>query len=132
MVLVDTSVLIGYFRGFNGAPYRKMKYLVDNNMPYGICGYVYQELLQGAASRNELELLKKYLDPLPFYSLKHGKLSYENVARLFFDGRKKGITIRNSIDLIIAEIAMENDLYLLHDDRDYVKIAEINKNLKFY
>jgi predicted nucleic acid-binding protein len=44
----------------------------------------------------------------------------------------KGITIRSSIDLIIAEIAIENDLYLLHDDKDYIGISQINKALKFY
>ncbi len=42
MVLVDTSVLVGYFKGL------KMNYLIDNNIPYGICNYVYQELLQGS------------------------------------------------------------------------------------
>ena len=46
--------------------------------------------------------------------------------------RKKGITIKSTLDLIIAEIAIENDLFLLHDDTDFTNIAKANKNLKIY
>jgi len=132
MVLVDTSVFIGYFRKAHGAPYGKMKHLVDNGLPFGICNHIYQELLQGALNKNEFEVLKEYLGALPFFDLKLGRLSYENAAQMFFNCRKKGITIRSSIDLIIAEIAIENDLYLLHDDNDYVGISHVNKALKLY
>ena len=132
MVLVDTSVLIGYFRKTNGVPYEKMDYIIDNDMPYGICNYVYQELLQGSKNKQEYELLKEYLNTLSFYDLRYGKQSFENAALMFMNCRKKGIAIRSTLDLIIAEIAMENDLYLLHDDMDYTNIAKINKNLKLY
>jgi len=47
MILIDTSVLIGYFKGSKGTPYDRMNYLVDEEIPFGICNYVYQELLQG-------------------------------------------------------------------------------------
>ena len=132
MVLVDTSVFIGYLKGLADGPYLKMKHLVDHNLPYGICGYVYQELLQGAQSKKNFELLKNYLDPLPIFELKHGKQSYENAARVYFDCRRKGITVRSIVDLVIAEIAIENGLRLLHDDKDYCKIATVAKDLVFY
>ncbi|MDR0321197.1 MAG: PIN domain nuclease [Treponema sp.] len=132
MILVDTSVLIGYFKKSRGVPYKKMDYIIDNEIPYGICHYVYQELLQGAANKQEYELLKKYLSALPFYDLKHGKESFENAALMYLNCRKRGFTLRSTIDLIIAEIAIENDLYLLHDDNDYVNIARIYTNLRMY
>jgi hypothetical protein len=43
----------------------------------------------------------------PFYELKYGKKSYENAARLNIKCKENGITIRSTIDLIIAEIASE-------------------------
>ena len=132
MVLVDTSVLIGYFKKASGAAYDKMDYIIDNDIPYGICDYIYQELLQGSGNNQEYELLKEYLNTLPFYDLRYGRQSFENAALLFMNCRKKGITIRSTLDLLIAEIAMENDLYLLHDDMDFTNIAKINKNLKLY
>jgi len=132
MILADTSVLFGYFKGAKGIPYDKMDYIVDNDIPYGICNYVYQELLQGAGGEQEYQLLKEYLSTLPFYDLKYGKQSFENAALMYINCRKKGIKIRSTLDLIIAEIAIENKLHILHDDNDYINIAKVYKNLKLY
>ena len=132
MILVDTSVLIGYLKNTEGSPYEKMDYIIDADIPYGICNYIYQELLQGSRNEQEFGLLSEYLDTLPFYDLRHGKRSFENAASMYIKCRKKGITIRSTLDLIIAEIAIENDLYLLHDDMDFTNIAKADKNLKIY
>jgi len=132
MILIDTSVLIGYFKGSKGTPYDKMNSLIDAGIPFGICHYVYQELLQGALNDKEFNLLKDYLDSIPFYDLRYGKESFENAALMYMNCRKKGVTVRSTIDLLIAEIAIENDLFLFHNDNDYTNIAKIYKNLKIY
>ena len=132
MILVDTSILIGYFKQENSTQYKKIDYIIDNDIPYGICDYVYLELLQGSKNKQEYELLKEYLNTLPFYYLRYGKQSFENTALMYMNCRKKGVTIRSTIDLLIAEIAIENNLYLLHDDMDYVNIAKVYKDLKIY
>jgi predicted nucleic acid-binding protein len=132
MILLDTSVLIGYFKGSKGALYDKMNSLVDEEIPFGICHYVYQELLQGLANEKEFKLLKDYLDSMPFYDLRYGKESFENAALMYMNCRKKGVTVRSTVDLLIAEIAIENDLFLFHNDNDYTNIAKIYKNLKIY
>ena len=132
MILVDTSILVGYLKGLEIHPYDKMDYIIETGIPYGICYYVYQELLQGSANRQEYELLKEYLNTLPFYNLQYGKESFENSALMYINCRKKGFTIRSTIDLIIAEIAIENNLYLLHNDNDYTNISKVYKNLKIY
>ena len=132
MVLADTSVLIGYLKGLKGAPYDKMDYIIDYDLPYGICNYVYQELLQSAGTEKEFRRLKEYLDTLPFYGLKYDKQSFENAALMYMGCRKKGITIRSTPDLIIAEIAIENNLHLLHDDIDFTYISRVNKDLMLY
>jgi predicted nucleic acid-binding protein len=46
--------------------------------------------------------------------------------------RENGITIRSTIDLIIAEIALENNLYILHNDNDYANMAKVITELKIY
>jgi len=97
-----------------------------------ICNYVYQELLQGSLNDKEFNLLKNYLDSLPFYDLRYGKESFENAALIYMNCRKKGITVKSTVDLLIAEITIENDLFLFHNDSDYTNIAKINKNLKIY
>jgi predicted nucleic acid-binding protein len=132
MILVDSSILIGYFKGTEGSVYDKMNYLVDNEIPFGICHYVYQELLQGSANEKEYKLLKEYLSTLPFYGLRYGNESFENAALMYMNSRKKGITVRSTIDLLIAEIAIENNLYLFHNDNDYTNISKVYNTLKIY
>jgi predicted nucleic acid-binding protein len=132
MVIVDTSILIGYFKGIETFPYEKMDFIIDNDIPYGIDNHIYLELLQGAKNGSEYDILKEYLNTLHFYELKYGRKSYENAALLNIKCREHGITIRSTIDLIIAEIALENNLYILHDDNDYTNMAKVITELKIY
>ncbi|GHV88267.1 hypothetical protein AGMMS50267_06270 [Spirochaetia bacterium] len=76
MIIVDTSILIGYFKGHEEPPYNKMDYIIDNDIPYGIDNHIYLELLQGARDKSEYNTLKEYLNTLPFYELQYGKQSY--------------------------------------------------------
>ena len=130
MILVDTSVLIGYFKGFKGNPYDKIDSLIDQNIPMGICNQIYQEVLQGAKNKIEFDILKEYLNIMDFYDLLYGKKSYEDAALLYFKCRKAGVTTRSTIDLIIAQTAIDNNLLLLHNDKDFVQISQINPSLK--
>ena len=52
------------------------------------------------------------------------KTIWDNTARLYFELRRKGITVRSNIDCAIAVIALENNLQLLHCDRDFEAIAQ--------
>ena len=51
---------------------------------------------------------------------------------MYFQCRKAGLTIRSTIDLIIAETAIENDLFILEDDSDFKAISKVVKDLKIY
>ena len=130
MILVDTSILIGYLKGLKGESYDKLDSFIDQNIPMGICNQVYQEVLQGAKNEKEFGVLKEYLNTMDFYDLRYGKKSYENAAWLYFKCRKAGVTPRSTVDLIIAQIAIDNHLLLLHDDRDFVQISQIVPELK--
>ena len=132
MVLIDTSILIDYFKGRKGEPYDMLDNLIDQNIPIGICNHVYQEVLQGAKNEKEFNLLKEHLNTMSFYNLRYGKKSYENAALLYYKCRKVGITPRSTIDLLIAQTAIENNLLLFHNDNDFTQIAKIIPDLKFY
>ena len=130
MILIDTSILIGYFKGIKGEPYDTLDSLIDQNIPIGICNHVYQEVLQGAKNEKEFVMLNEYLNTMDFYGLRYGKKSYENAAWLYFKCRKAGITPRSTIDLIIAQIAIDNNLLLFHNDNDFIHIAQVIPDLK--
>lgn len=132
MILVDTSVLIDFFKGNTNEKVEKFEWILKNKIPFGITHLIYQEILQGAKDEKEFELLKEYLSTQQFYELTKGKKSYEEAALLYFKCKKRGINLRSTVDVIIAQIAIENNLYLLHNDRDYSKIAEFENRLKEY
>jgi predicted nucleic acid-binding protein len=131
MILVDTSVLIDFFKGRNNMYVAALDRVLENGIPFGINDFIYQELLQGARTIEEFQKLKEYLETIPFFYLQ-GKESFEKAALLNITCRKAGITIRSTIDLLIIETAMENDLFLLHNDNDFFHIAEIMPELKIY
>lgn len=131
MILVDTSVLINFFRGNLTASVKKFKTIIENGIPFGITSFIFQEVLQGVKNEKELSLLYNYLSTQAFYHPADFIHSYSNAAKIFFKCRKNGITIRSSIDCLVAQIAIENDLFLLHDDKDFDNLKKVVK-LKIY
>lgn len=132
MILVDTSVLINFFKGVENEKVNKLTWIINNSIPFGINKYIYMELIQGSLNMKEFNKLKDYLESQRFFDLKNGIESYEQAALIYFKCRRKGITIRSTIDLVIVQTAVENKLFLLHDDRDFSQIASVITELKEY
>jgi len=130
MILIDTSVLISFLKGQKNSATDKFERILKNKVPYGINYYIYQEILQGAKNEKEFKLLKEYLGSQKFYDLKNGQKSREDAARLYFKCRAAGYNIKSTINLLIAQTAIENNLSLLHNDADYINIAKITAGLQ--
>lgn len=124
MILVDTSVLIDFLKGKTDAKTLLFEEVLTRDIPFGLSPYTFQEVLQGARNEKEYKRLHDYLSTQTIYFLPEGKSTYEKAARLYFDLRRKGITPRSTIDILIALTAIENKLMLLHNDRDFDLIAE--------
>ena len=124
MILVDTSVLIDYLRGVKNKATAKFDRVLERAIPFGISEFTYLETLQGCRSEKDLRTQKRYLDTQVFYGLKGGRESYAEAAKMYSRLRRKGLTIGSSIDCLIARIAIENNLYLLHNDSDYDRISK--------
>ena len=131
MILVDTSVLIDFFKGVKNEASQKLRTLLQRGIPFGITSFIFQEVLQGAASEKEYSVLDGYLRTQRFYYLKDPVGSFARAARIYVNCRKKGITVRSTIDCLIVQTALEHDLFLLHNDTDFTAIARVVP-LKFY
>ncbi|SDB55145.1 hypothetical protein SAMN05660653_02744 [Desulfonatronum thiosulfatophilum] len=125
MILVDTSVLVDWLRGMNNKAGEQFDHIINSDQPFGICSIVCQELLQGSKNRQEFELLKNYLQTQRFFHPLHPIGSYIEAANIYFACRRKGLTLRSTVDCLIAQIALENDLLLLHNDRDFEFISQV-------
>lgn len=122
MILVDTSVWIDVLRDRQGdvvESFRKKTY----GEVLVLSRFTQLELLQGAKSGSEWKLLEHYLST-QFY-LEATEKTWVDAARIFFELRRKGITVRSSIDCCIAQVALEHDALLLHKDADFERIASI-------
>lgn len=124
MVLVDTSVLIDYLRGAENAGVVLFQQILDNAIPFGLSQLTYLEVLQGARTEKDFKTVKSYLETHRFFGLQDEKESYAAAARIYFDCRKKGIMINSTIDCLIAQTAIENDLALLHNDADFDRMRK--------
>ncbi|MEA3544541.1 MAG: PIN domain nuclease [Thermodesulfobacteriota bacterium] len=123
MILVDTSVLIDLFRGADNHPVALFRDIVRKKLPFGITSVIYQEILQGAKSEKEYTSLQEYLSTQRFFHPIDPLLSYTGAASIYFSCRRKGITIRSTIDCLIAQIAIEHELFLLHNDKDFTTMV---------
>lgn len=71
---------------------------LDRNIPFGITGVIYQEVLQGAATGADFERLAEYLGTQRFYEPRDPLESYREAARLYFHRRSSGLPcVRRSI-----------------------------------
>lgn len=132
MFLVDTSIWIGYLRGARIPPVLAFEHLLEHRYPFGITQVIYQEVLQGADTDASFERLAKYLATQVFYEPDDPLETSTEAARIYYRCRRAGITVRSTIDCLIARLAIENDLLLVHDDRDFPMIASVVPELKLY
>ena len=132
MYLVDTSVWIDLLRQNDNAPVQTLRLLLRKQLPYGITGAIYQEILQGARHEKDYRRLRDDFATQRFYHPQDPIRSYAEAARLYHICRQNGITIRSTIDCLIAQIAIEYGLILLHNDADYIHIGQLEPNLKLY
>ena len=99
MYLVDTSVWLDFFRNRSTQTVTKFEEILDRNLPFGITGVIYQEVLQGAYSPRDFSKLQNYLSTQKIYYPIDPILSYEQAADLYFQCRRHGITIRSTVRL---------------------------------
>jgi predicted nucleic acid-binding protein len=124
VILVDTSVLIDFLQGAQSRGAESFERILEMRVPFGINEFVYLETLQGCRSERDYKKLKAYLDTQVFYGFKGGRESYAAAAKMYLGLRRNGVTVGSSIDCLIAQTALENDLYLLHGDSDFDRIGE--------
>ena len=132
MILVDTSAWLDFLNERDTAAARHLDTVMERQLPFGIAGIIYQELLQGTASSRDFEELDSYLRTQRFYHLKHPVSSYARAAAIYARCRHMGITPRSTIDCLIVQLALEHDLILLHRDKDFPRIAQVVGELKLY
>ena len=122
LILVDSSVWIDYFRGAVTCQTEKLDGLLGRE-PLAIGDLILTEVLQGFASERDFNRARKLLSSLMVVQLGGAETAIK-AARNFRTLRKRGVTVRKTIDAIIATRCIESRYELLHSDRDFDAFAE--------
>ena len=117
MILVDSSVWIDYFRGAQTPQTVKLDGLLSSE-PVAVGDLILTELLQGFGSERDFNQARRLLTSLRIVELGGQDVAIQ-AARNFRLLRSQGITIRKTIDTIIATRCIESGLILLYSDRDF-------------
>jgi predicted nucleic acid-binding protein len=117
MLLVDSSVWIDYFNGTITPQTNHLDTIlgVDEIV---VGDLIFAEVLQGFRLDKDYEAAKKALYAFPILNLVGSNIALKSADNYRFL-RKRGITIRKTIDCLIATFCIENALEILHADNDF-------------
>ena len=117
MILVDSSVWIDYFQGTATPQVERLDELLGvDDLAIGDLNLV--EVLQGFDGEGDFNRAKGMLTALTVVELGGQEIAVQ-AARNFRALRRHGVTVRKTIDTIIATWCIEHECLLLHDDRDF-------------
>jgi len=122
MILVDTSIWIDVFR--RRKPLR-LERVVDFDQIV-TCLPVIQEVLQGFREEWAFRLAREAMFSLPAVESPLSIGVIEDAVSLYRTARRQGLTVRSSVDCLIAACALRHGLTVLHRDRDYAMLGKVS------
>ena len=122
-VLVDTSAWVDFFNGHPSPHAEALARLIREEADVLTCGVVVAEVLQGIKRSKGLNEIEGHFLDMEWLTPREPE-TYLEAAALYRELRSLGLTIRSTIDCIIARLAAENDALLLSKDRDLQIIVD--------
>ena len=121
MILVDSSVWIDYFNGTITAETDKLDSLLGDEL-LAIGDLILTEVLQGLDNERDFNQARRMLTSLTVVELGGREIAIQ-AAKNFRKLRSLGVTVRKTIDTVIATRCIESGFDLLHSDRDFDPFA---------
>jgi predicted nucleic acid-binding protein len=122
MILVDTTVWIDFFSARSYQHVKALENLILNREDICLCGIILTEVLQGIREDSEFNRTRNLLANLVFLPMQYSV--FLRSAEIYRNLRRKGIMIRKPVDCMIAAVAIEHEIPLLHNDKDFIPIEK--------
>jgi len=122
VILVDTSVWVEVFRA-------KRPLRLESVVPFDdvvTCLPVVQEVLQGFRDERAFRLAREAMLALPIVESPMSSGLFDEAVALYRLARRSGITVRSSVDCLIAACAIRSGLEVLHRDRDFTALEKVS------
>jgi predicted nucleic acid-binding protein len=117
MILVDSSVWIDYLQD-RATPQAELLDALFGSERLGIGDLILTEVLQGCITDREFDRVRRFIQPFPVVQISTPTIAIQ-AARNYRTLRAKGITVRKTIDTLIATRCIIDGLTLLYSDRDF-------------
>ena len=131
MILIDSSVWIDWLRGADTDAVRFVQER-EGSEELALTQMIYLEVLQGIRTDRQFALTREVLSAQAILEPLHALETFEASAQLYRSARKLGLTVRKSTDCLIAAIAVEHGALLVHNDRDFLALAQATPHLLVY
>ncbi len=122
MILVDSSVWIGFLNGVTSAEAAFLATCISEDRPLTLPGLARAEVLMGARTEADALRMSQSLSAYPLVP-EPTPFDYERAAAIYRACRGRGYTIRSTIDCLIAQLCLRDGYELLARDRDFDVIA---------
>jgi predicted nucleic acid-binding protein len=116
-LLIDSTVCIDFFGGRETIQTAKFEECFQNDDEICYCGFVLAEVLQGIRDEKQFVAVKQQFENLVY--LEDDRTTFELGATIYRELRRKGITIRNSVDCLISAVVIQHGVHFLENDRNY-------------
>lgn len=117
VILADTTVWVDFFHGNDTPQVAELESCIASGEDICLCGVILTEILQGIRDDSEYARTLALFDSFPLLPME--RHTFVIAVELYRTLRKRGITIRKTIDCLIAAVAIEHDIPLLHNDGDF-------------
>ncbi|HSF07368.1 MAG TPA: PIN domain nuclease [Methylomirabilota bacterium] len=125
MIVVDTTVWIDFLEARGTTFDRHLTELLERDAPLALVDVVYGEVLQGIRDDDTYHRIRMSLLAHPILRPR-GLETFETAANLFRAARRRGLTVRRSVDCLIAATCLEAGAELYHNDRDFDALARVS------
>lgn len=122
MIVVDTSVWVDVLNDVSSPKADHCVELIRNGEPVALTDVVFAEILQGLRSTREARQVERHLRAFPILRLE-GLEDFALAAELYRSARAAGVTIRKTLDCLIATPCVRTGAPLLHADADFDRLA---------
>ena len=122
MIVVDTSVWIDVLGARQSRQALRCVELIEGGEPVALTDVIFTEVLQGLRSEEEAALVERHLRAFPVLRLE-GLDDFALAAALYRTARGAGVTIRKTLDCLIAAPCVRTGAPLLHADADFDRLA---------
>lgn len=122
MLLIDTSAWIEVFRRGSRIT---LDDLTDDRDRVVTCLPIVQEVLQGFNDERAFQVAHRAMFALPCVDAPLTRTVFESAVDIYRRARRAGLTIRSSVDCLVAACAIRHGLTIVHRDRDYGQLARV-------